>query len=267
MKATNKLMFLEFVSGILGWGWLIAGAATLYFVVVAVGFGGSWADAGIAFAVSAVCKWLAKGFRDTKVRVAFEAKMVAKGMSKEDAGKAWAAAYTGPGEPALSSATPQAPVMTEENRRKAEKRSEILSEYGEYLESHPTACEIRDSKFLPHDKQAILEAIYLEIVRETDATRLEALKTCALMLADFQEGVGEQPLSPLGIDLTELTPADREDAKALAKRIVAGNSGRERYESFSPRVEEDRANILAKLTAAEQMREHLPKDKIREVLG
>lgn len=93
MTTKQKLTILELVSGILGWGWLIAGAATLYFVVMAIGFDGAWANAGIAFAVGAVCKWLAKGFHDNKNRVAFEAEMVRKGMAPEEAGKAWLDTY------------------------------------------------------------------------------------------------------------------------------------------------------------------------------
>lgn len=93
MTTMQKLTLLELVSGILGWGWLIAGAATLYFVVAAIGFDGSWTNAGIAFGVGAVCKWLAKGVHDNKIRVAFEAEMISKGLTLEEARKAWFVAY------------------------------------------------------------------------------------------------------------------------------------------------------------------------------
>lgn len=93
MTTKKKLVLLELISGILGWGWMIAGAVTLYFVVMAIGFSGSWANAGIAFATGVICKWLAKGFHDSKIRVAYEAEMISRGMTPDEAGKAWIAAY------------------------------------------------------------------------------------------------------------------------------------------------------------------------------
>lgn len=94
MTTKQKLVTLELVAGIFGWGWMIAGSATLYCVVMAIWFGGSWSNAGIAFAVGAVSKWLAKGFNDNKIRVAFEAEMISRGMTQEEAGKAWLEAYS-----------------------------------------------------------------------------------------------------------------------------------------------------------------------------
>lgn len=93
MTTKGKLVTLELLTGFFGWGWLIAGAATLYFLVMAIGFDGSWANAGIAFVVGAVCKWLARGFNDNKTRVAFEAELVRQGKTPEEAAKAWFNAY------------------------------------------------------------------------------------------------------------------------------------------------------------------------------
>ena len=148
-------------------------------------------------------------------------------------------------------AATQAVSMTEENRRKAEERLRIVSDYGEFIERNPIAAEIWDVKFLPHDKETILDAICLEIVRETDEKRLDALEVGAVTLAYFQEGVGDKPLSPLGVDLTSADPASMsaDDLKALAGQI-AGSSDHERYEARQPLVHENEQEILAKLAAA-----------------
>ena len=69
----------------------------MYFLVMAVGFEGSWTPFIIALVVSGLSKWLARGFEDHKKRVAFEADMVAKGLSPDEAREAWLKAYTGDG--------------------------------------------------------------------------------------------------------------------------------------------------------------------------
>ena len=80
------------------------------------------------------------------------------------------------------------------------------------MERNPTGSgdKIWDVKLLPHDKKAILDAICLEIVAGNDEKRTEALKVGALHLADYQDGVGDQPISMLGVDrdvpLQSLTP-------------------------------------------------------------
>ncbi len=88
-------MILELVAGLFGWGWLIAGGFAIYYLVLAIGFDGDWVSIVVALVISGVAKWLARGFEDSKIRVAFEADMVAKGMLPEEAGEAWLKAYTG----------------------------------------------------------------------------------------------------------------------------------------------------------------------------
>lgn len=258
MSTRTKLVILELISGLFGWGWLIAAGVALYFLVMAVGFDGSWLPFVIAVAVSGVCKWLARGLEDNKRRVAIEADMMDKGMSREEA------AASGTSAPA-----PAGPKI-EENRLKAEERARIIADYGEFIEHNPVASgvEVRDVTCLPHDKEAILDAICLEIVKEKNERRLEALKASALFLADFQEGVGNQPLSKLGVDVSSVDAASMsgEDLKALAGKI-AGNPDKRRFEAFEPLVEEDRTNIEARVSAAEELRREMPEEKKREILG
>ena len=268
MPSRAKPVFLELVSGAFGWAWLIAGGFAIYYFVMAIGFEGSWVPFIIALVISGIAKWLLRGFESNKRRVASEADLVAKDMPPQDAGKAQAQAHTDQSAPEVSVAATETVSMTEENRRKAEERSRIISDYGEFIERNPTAAEIWDVKLLPHDKETIFSAICLEIVREQDEGRLEALKASALFLADFQEGVGDKPLSPVGVDLPPADPASMsdDDLRALAEKI-AGSSDRERYEAFQPLVQENEEKILAKVAAAERMRREMPEDKKREILG
>ncbi len=97
MTTKTKLVILELVGGIFGWGWLIAAAAALYFLVMVAFFEGAWTPVIVALVVSTLSKWLARGIEDHKRRVAFEADMVAKGLSPDEAREAWLKAYTGEG--------------------------------------------------------------------------------------------------------------------------------------------------------------------------
>lgn len=93
MTTKGKLVALELIGGLFGWCWIIAGLASAYYLVMAIGFEGAWLSFGIAVGIAVVCKWLARGFRDNQMRVAFEADAMAKGMSEQEAGKAWLEAY------------------------------------------------------------------------------------------------------------------------------------------------------------------------------
>ena len=95
METKTKLVWLELVGGILGWVWILASVAALYFLVVAIFSDSPWSRFFWAFGIGIVAKWIAKGFRDNQLRVAFIAGLVAKGLSHEDACKEWFERYTG----------------------------------------------------------------------------------------------------------------------------------------------------------------------------
>ena len=267
MSTKSKQMILELVAGTFGWGWLIAGGFAVYYLVMAIGFDGSWISFVIALVVSGIAKWLARGFEDNKRRVAFEADMVAKGMSPEEAGKAWLEAYTDQGAPEVSAGGRPAVSMTDENRQKAEERVQIIADFGEFIENNPPAAEISDVKSLPHEKDAILSAICQEIIKTEDENMLEHLKVAALCLANFQEGVGDRPLSPYR-DLTTTNPASLSDEDLMARvGQIFKNADTERFDSFQSLVEQNMSDIQARLLAAEQMRRNMPEEKKRELLG
>ena len=95
METKTKLVWLEVVAGILAWGWILASLAALYFLAMAIFVDSPWSRFFWAFGIGAVSKWLARGFRDNQIRVAFVAELMKKGLSREEASKEWAEGYMG----------------------------------------------------------------------------------------------------------------------------------------------------------------------------
>jgi hypothetical protein len=94
MKTGTKLAWLAHTAGLPGWVWILASLAALYFLAAAVAFHGAWSRLWWALACAAVAKWLARGFIDNQRRVAFEADLISKGYSAEEAGKEWIKRYS-----------------------------------------------------------------------------------------------------------------------------------------------------------------------------
>ncbi len=185
---------------------------------MAFAFDGSWKPIIAAILVGSIAKWLAKGFADHKNRVAIEADLVKR--KKGNPGRGY-------------------------------RLSRITRGF-----LNAIAIAIRDLKLLPHDKQTILDAICWEIVDRRDDARLKSLRDAALFLADFAEGVGEEPLFLLGADLSSRDPvaATVEELMEIARQI-ADDPNRERYESFERLVQTSEDDILAKLAVAEMLRQ------------
>ena len=176
--------------------------------------------------------------------------------------------YTNQEAPEAAARASPAVAMTEDNRQKAEERKQHVSNFAIFIEQNPNGIDIWDVHSLPHNKKVILDAICLEIISEDDDSRVEALKVLAMCLAYFQDGVGNKPLSLLGVDLTSLgtAPASDEDINKLAAQIV-DNPDTDHYEGLQPLVQRDEQEILAKLISAERIRREMPEDRKRAILG
>lgn len=269
MSSKGQLIIFQLLSGLFGWVWIGGGIAALVFAGLALFGDWSWWNVLYAVIVSGVAKWLARGFFDNQKRVAFEADMVSKGMSPKEASQAWLEAYEGTGSSIAASDQLSDASKVGESRQTAEERARIIADYGAFVERNPSGGgQIWDVKCLPYGKEAILDALCLEIVREHDEKRVEVLKVGALFLADYQDGVGDQPISMLGVDLTSKDPASLNDdeQRALAAKI-ADNPDRERFEANKLLVDKDLTDIQAKLLAAEQLRRDIPEEKKREILS
>lgn len=257
MKFKCQLVVFEVLSGVFGFVWIGSNIAVIVLFGLALFDYGNWWNVFYAATVSIVAKWLMRGFVDNQKRVVFEAHLVSKGMSPKEAGQAWLEAYAGHGKSNTETNQPSDGSRTEDYKRKAEERVRIIADFGEFIERNPPGGgdQIWDVKCLPHAKEAILDAICVEIMREDDEKRIEALKIGALFLANYQEGIGDQPLSMLGVDLTLKDPSslNDDDLQALATQIDS-NPSRDRFDAYKPFVERDAANILAKLFEAENSR-------------
>ena len=89
-----------------------------------------------------------------------------------------------------------------DNLRHASARVGVIRDYSRFLGQIKVAPgDIVDARVLPHPKEEILDAITMEIIVTDDAEQLAQLGSAAIWLADFQEGVGAEPLSMLGVEL------------------------------------------------------------------
>lgn len=100
---------------------------------------------------------------------------------------------------------------------RVEAAEKIVQEYGAALRS--VACPgryVTDVRNLPHPKEHIKQALILALRLNTDPTEREALKIGYISLADWQEGVGDIPVSldPTKMDLNA-------DPIGLATQIAA----------------------------------------------
>lgn len=95
MQTNKKLAILELIAGLLGWVWIIAFIAALYFLAMVIFSDGTWSNFFWAVGSSIICKWLAKGFQDSKQRVAYESHLISEGLTPEEAAQRWTEEYMG----------------------------------------------------------------------------------------------------------------------------------------------------------------------------
>jgi hypothetical protein len=144
------------------------------------------------------------------------------------------------------------------NRQAALTREKIIQEYGALMErTPPLPTRIEDVSALPHPKEAILEALLQEIVRRHPQHISDAMRAGAISLAQYQPGVGNDPLEMLGVDVAKLQLPNERDVEALraqAKLIAETESKtRERFHEFNKLVTEDLKRINAMIAAAEAL--------------
>ena len=149
-------------------------------------------------------------------------------------------------------------------------REKIIREYGGFIERDaPLPTHIEDVSVLPYPKEIILSALLLEITRR-DVAQTEALRICARDLAQFQPGVGREPLEMLGVDLAKLPSPPRNDIKGWRSylRFVAEAKGntRSRFEEFNKLVEDDLGRINSQIEAAVALSRAMPKEQKKRVL-
>jgi len=81
----------------------------------------------------------------------------------------------------------------------------IIQDYGAFIERNPPLpTTIEDTSVLPHPKAAILEALIFEIEQGHPKHADDMLRFGAISLAQYQPGVGREPLD-LGTDARDLS--------------------------------------------------------------
>jgi hypothetical protein len=75
----------------------------------------------------------------------------------------------------------------------AEAVRKVLGRYAELVEKHFGA--VMDESWLPLSKNDMKHTLMIAIAQNHDGKLREWLKTCWIMLADFQPGIGNDPLS------------------------------------------------------------------------
>jgi hypothetical protein len=133
-------------------------------------------------------------------------------------------------------------------------RETIISDYGAYMEHNPPLpTRIEDVSVLPHPKEMILDALLMEIRRGHPTHLNEMMKVGAISLAQYQPGVGNEPLEYLGMHISKLPrtkdlEALRTQAKLLAEAQI---KTQDRFNEFSKLVQDDLRRISSKIAAAE----------------
>jgi hypothetical protein len=117
----------------------------------------------------------------------------------------------------------------------------IIQDYGAFVESatHAPGCVV-DARNLPHPKQRIKQALILALRSTTDPQKRDWCRTGLLYLADWQEGVGNEPV---GLDLRKIdrnaTPT--EQAKQAGPMLDG-------WKKWSEIVEAERKAVWQELT-------------------
>lgn len=135
----------------------------------------------------------------------------------------------------------------------------VINEYGAFIENHPPSpLRIEDISVLPYPKDIILSAL-LNAMSPGQKEKNDFLHGGAIFLAQYQPGVGSEPLYQGGFDLNEFllqrpTTKDPEAVRAKMKEmqvaIERGKKTAARFEEFNKLVAEDLRQIGVKFTAA-----------------
>lgn len=136
---------------------------------------------------------------------------------------------------------------------KVERREQVINSFGSFVVDHHIGLDIRDVSELPHSKKEILDAITLEILRDTnnDKKIVNNLRITGVMLANFQENVGSKLLTMSGITSDDFCTVDAINDSELEELILKARSypDRKKYKSFNKIVEQEKAGLYSKLAS------------------
>jgi hypothetical protein len=118
----------------------------------------------------------------------------------------------------------------------------IINDYGALMERrHPRSTRIEDVSVLPHPKEVILDALLSQIGSGQSKHMDDMLRVGAIYLAQYQSGIGDEPLENPGMTRGKLPrAAGLDEMRAEAKK-------RERFEQFNRLVESDLRRISLRI--------------------
>lgn len=155
--------------------------------------------------------------------------------------------------------------LEQELDEKRENTSKMISEqkniieaYGIYIEKDPIASgmEIRDSSKLPYEKDAILEALFTAIMFCDDDEQIQYLIMATHYLADFQDGVGSEPITQSGVCpdvFFQLAKSPEKLAALIHTPSIKAKS--EKYQNISKKAEIELETIYRIVEKAQSYRQ------------
>lgn len=138
------------------------------------------------------------------------------------------------------------PLTTPLSQAQVARLMDIFDRYGALIERDGPSGEVIDETVLPYPKAEIRTAICLALAspNATEEGR-DADRVCLVLLAQYQPGVGPEPLWPNGLNAKRLdkilagNPPITDDIIKEVAALSDAENGR-RYELFRKKVEEER---------------------------
>lgn len=135
---------------------------------------------------------------------------------------------------------------------KREAEEQMIFDYADALMANAEAHAIvTDEAALPHPKQELLQALLSKIARDPDREVVRALSIAALSLADYQPGVGPNPLLSATDDQVAGVKENRSDV------ILQVAKNYEKISRFNADISKDINSISTMIQSAKRQNYHL----------
>jgi hypothetical protein len=135
-------------------------------------------------------------------------------------------------------------VFEREMIARHEKQVEMILSLGDLFESSPKGM-VHDTSHLPHTKDVLLQALEEQISVYSDPVVVELFGASAMILANYQDGVGLPSLSMP--DAADLEAAKDDDGKFME---IVKTISNEKFTNYRRLVSEDNKAIYEMVIAA-----------------
>lgn len=146
-------------------------------------------------------------------------------------------------------------IMLNVTNMNAEESRDILGKYVAYISGRAFYLEICDAKHLPSTKEKILMSLLRYLLTERSVENIKYLIAITVMLADFQEGVGDNPLTPWGVPVAELGARKNQLTQPFRDAIFASKSIEEAIANVHKQISQscDRRDLEEMMNWAKNM--------------